>query len=149
MNIVNLCGPSTDPYDSYGLLFCRLAWHLSQQGVHVNPQVFERGNPLHEYQTPELQAVLSRPVRPALGGILLGYPVNFHKMGPLVGHGPTVAVTMFESDCLPDGWADALNTCQAVVVPSQWCARVFRACGVTAGAVVPRRERTLPCRRPT
>jgi glycosyltransferase involved in cell wall biosynthesis len=39
--------------------------------------------------------------------------------------------TMWESGRLPPGWADALNRARAVIVPSRFCADVFRRSGVT------------------
>lgn len=42
-----------------------------------------------------------------------------------------VILTMWESTCLPPKWVDAINTYRACIVPSRWCADVFRANGVT------------------
>lgn len=40
------------------------------------------------------------------------------------------AYTMWESDRLPISWVDALNHTDGVIVPSQYCAEVFRSNGV-------------------
>lgn len=42
-----------------------------------------------------------------------------------------VILTMWESTKLPPGWVDAINTYRACIVPSRWCAEVFKANGVT------------------
>jgi glycosyltransferase involved in cell wall biosynthesis len=39
--------------------------------------------------------------------------------------------TMWESDGLPTPWLSALHGARAVVVPTRWCADVFRAHGIT------------------
>jgi hypothetical protein len=44
--------------------------------------------------------------------------------------------TMWESDRLPRGWVEALNRARAVIVPTRWVARVFRAEGVTVAVEV-------------
>ncbi len=44
--------------------------------------------------------------------------------------GTTVAYAMYESDTLPPGWADALNRCQQVIVPTTFCRDLFLAEGV-------------------
>jgi glycosyltransferase involved in cell wall biosynthesis len=49
-----------------------------------------------------------------------------------ISAGQLIGFTMFESTRLPDGRADLINHgAAACVVPSPFCAEVFRACGVT------------------
>lgn len=43
----------------------------------------------------------------------------------------SAALTMWETDTLPDGAADALNRCGLVIVPTRWGAERFRGNGVT------------------
>ncbi len=38
---------------------------------------------------------------------------------------------MHESSQLPQGWAEATNTAEHLIVPSEWCAEVYRGSGVT------------------
>jgi glycosyltransferase involved in cell wall biosynthesis len=38
--------------------------------------------------------------------------------------------TMWESDRLPSGWLPALHRARSVIVPTRWCARVFRDNGI-------------------
>jgi glycosyltransferase involved in cell wall biosynthesis len=80
---------------------------------------------------PDLRRIVDQPIRVALGGIVLGYPTNFHKHGPMAMLGPRVAITMFESTKLPPGWVENLNLCGAVIVPSSFCKRLFEDEGVT------------------
>ncbi len=127
---INLGSPNWDPADSYGRIACELAWHLAAAGQRVN--ALGPGEVLRETQSEALQALLRRPIRAALGGIVLGYPTNFEQFGELVTAGPRVAVTMFESTRLPEGWVEALNACQAVIVPSRWVVDTFLEAGVTA-----------------
>lgn len=119
-----------DIADSYGLIACQLARHLTALGVHVN--AVGMGNTVMDTQPEDIRAVTSRPIRPSLGGILLGYPTGFDRFSTLAQLGPRVAVTMFESSKLPPAWAPILNELDAVVVPSRFCRTVFRDSGVTA-----------------
>lgn len=113
--IVNVASPTFDPCDSYGRLASELSAHLSQQGWHVN----EFGN-----------LARKRNLQITTGGFVLGYPTLFQQFGWMLTNGNRVAITMFESSILPDGWVAELNTCTAVIVPSVYCADVFRANGV-------------------
>jgi len=117
MTIVNICSPTFDPCDSYGRIANELSFWLEAWGQQVN-QIGDQAR--------------KQAIRPSLGGILLGYPTNFWTYGTFVNTGPRIAITMFESTVLPDGWAEKLNRCDAVVVPSRFLMDVFRANGVTA-----------------
>ncbi len=66
-----------------------------------------------------------------LGGIFLAYPTHYEKYGVIPNMGNKIAITMFESEKLPDGWVRELNHCKAVIVPSHWCKQVFINEGVT------------------
>jgi glycosyltransferase involved in cell wall biosynthesis len=131
MTIVNVFAPGHfDEYDSYGLLGCQLLRHLDRLGVHVNALALggsEKGN-----QSADVRRITARPIRPAFGGLLLGYPTGYPKHGLLSAMGPRLAVTMFESTRLPPGWVDVLNRLDGVVVPSTFCRDTFAAAGVTA-----------------
>jgi len=121
MTIVNVCTPSFDPCDSYGRIANELSAWLEQHGHLVN----------HYGMNAPVQAI-----RPATGGILLGYPTLHKQFGALVNRGVRVALTMFESTLLPDGWSDALNKCDAVIVPSNFLVDIFKANGVTVPIIV-------------
>lgn len=119
-----------DIYDSYGLIACQLARHLTRAGVYVN--AVGMGKTVMDTQPEDIRAVTNRPIMPSLGGIVLGYPTGYAKHSSLLHCGPRVAVTMFESSKLPSGWTEPLNAMDAVIVPSVFCREVFRNSGVTA-----------------
>jgi len=117
MTIINICSPSFDPADSYGRLASELATHVSSQ-VYVNRFALDgSGNGV---------------IHPAMGGMLLGYPTLHQQFGGMVNTGPKIAITMFESTVLPEGWAEALNQCDAVIVPATFLVDIFKKAGVTA-----------------
>lgn len=117
-----------DIADSYGLIACQLARHLTRLGVRVNAVAM--GKTVHTSQPDDIRAVTSRPILPALGGIVLGYPTGYAQHSALLFHGPRIAVTMFESSKLPADWITPLNDMNAVIVPSKFCRDVFRDSGV-------------------
>lgn len=120
-----------DMFDSYGLIACQLARHLSALGVYVN--ALGMGKTVMDSQPPDVRAITGQPIRAALGGIFLGYPVGYHRhANPLAHMGPRIAITMFESSRIPADWVEPLNGMDAVIVPSWFCANVFAECGVTA-----------------
>jgi glycosyltransferase involved in cell wall biosynthesis len=115
--------------DSYGLIACQLARHLTALGVRVN--AMSLGRTVMDSQPDDVRAVTSRPILPTLGGIAMGYPTNYHHHAPL-HYGPRMALTMFESSKLPQDWIAPLNDMHAVIVPSEFCRTVFMDSGVTA-----------------
>jgi glycosyltransferase involved in cell wall biosynthesis len=130
MSIINVCTPGhADMADSYGLIACQLARHLAAMGHYVN--LFAFGNAQHPSQPADVAAVTSQPVRAAFGGVYLGYPATYSLHPPMTQSRPRVALTMFESTIIPMGWAEILNTMDAVIVPSTFCHEVFQSCGVT------------------
>lgn len=127
---ITVYGPAHWHYaDSYGLICCQLARHLTALGVRVN--AVGLGYTVMDNQPPDVRAVTSQPIKPAFGGLALGYPTSYAKHGALLEQGPKVALTMFESSKIPPGWAPILNTYDAVIVPSTFCWDVFASCGVT------------------
>lgn len=101
--------------ESYGRVGIELANGIEALGVHVN----RIG--ANEKQRFEL----------SYGGFLLGYPTHYHKYPMIAQHGTRIAVTMFESTALPEGWVENLNTLTACILPSQWLVQIFRDAGVT------------------
>lgn len=116
MTILTVCSPSFDPADSYGRIASELATYLSSH-AHVNRLALDGSG--------------RGAVHPAMGGILLGYPTLHQQFGGMVDAGPKIAITMFESTVLPEGWTDALNQCDAVIVPATFLIAIFRRAGVT------------------
>jgi glycosyltransferase involved in cell wall biosynthesis len=129
--IANVFTPGhLDPADSYGLIACQLVSHLARLGVHVN--AIPLGDRQMDTQPADVDMIAGRPITPAFGGFLLGYPTSYDAYGALATAGPRVAVTMFESTQIPPAWVPILNTLDAVIVPSQFCLGVFQQCGVEA-----------------
>ena len=65
-------------------------------------------------------------------------PEHYPAVRGVVGDGPFVAHTVWETDRLPAQWPQLLNDTDAVIVPSEWNREVFAESGVTAPiAVVP------------
>jgi glycosyltransferase involved in cell wall biosynthesis len=122
-----------DMADSYGLIACQLARHLTALGVRVN--AISLGKTVVDSQPDDIRAVTSRPILPTFGGIVMGYPTNSHHH-TLLHYGPRVALTMFESTRLPSDWIEPLNNMDAVIVPSEFCATVFRDSGVSVPVYV-------------
>lgn len=113
--MINIFAPTFDPCDSYGRIANELSAHLHDMGVHVN-----HFGPL----APE------HVIKPSLGGLKLGYPTMHKGFNPLAHLGKSIALTMFESEVLPEGWVEALNQCEAVIVPCRWNEQTFRDNGV-------------------
>jgi hypothetical protein len=115
-----------DPWESYGLIGLQLVRHLARLGVEV------------DLYGPSPQMARAHADTPA-GGIVLGPVDTFAYHGQRLRQGPHVAITMFESTRLPadaqgseDDWVTPLNACDAVIVPSRFCAEVFVGSGVHA-----------------
>lgn len=129
-NAISIHAPWSWHYaDSFGLIACQLARHLSQMGVHVN--CMGLSTPTMDNQPADIQAITSQPVQPMLGGLFLGWPTTYAKHGGLSGAGRRIAITMFESTKLPAEWPAILNDMHAVIVPSRFLVDVFRDSGVT------------------
>jgi glycosyltransferase involved in cell wall biosynthesis len=102
---------------------------MTRHHVHVN--LFAGNEREYETQDSEMASIVHQPIEPAMGGILLGYPTNYHlHINPLIQFGAHVAITMFESSKIPDDWSPILNKCDAVIVPSNFCRESFMECGV-------------------
>lgn len=114
--MINLFAHSWNVADSYGRVAIETAAAIQRtRGVHVN-----RVGDEHTL------------IRPTFGGILTAYPSQFEYYGGLAQFGRRIALTMFESDAIPNDWIEPLNRCDAVVVTSNWLVDVFKKCGVTA-----------------
>lgn len=60
--------------------------------------------------------------------IHFGVPLEFRKISPTKNIGITAGI---ESDKLPDGWAQACNQMDAIIVPSEFIRKLFLSQGVT------------------
>lgn len=130
LKIMNVYSPSYDPYDGYGRMALELVYHLDKSGVYVNAQGGPGTQLVWDTQAPVMQELVQKPIRLAFGGLMLGYPTLYERLGGMANNGLRIAVTMFESTKLPDGWVQILNECDAVVVPAKWLVKAFKNCGV-------------------
>ena len=130
MEAITILSPGhLDYFDSYGLIACQLARHLTRKGIHVN--CIPMGDRLSASQPFDVREAIDKPIVPSLGAINLGYPTSFTRHSyPLKQYGPKIAVTMFESTRIPDDWLPALSDMDAVIVPTKFCAEFFRSSGV-------------------
>lgn len=64
-------------------------------------------------------------------GLLYNYPYGIISMRSDV----RLIYTMFESDKIPEEWADYLTMADEVMVPSKWCQDVFAAAGVKSTVI--------------
>lgn len=115
--VITVCAPMWNVEESYGRIANELRNHALKRGYTVN--TLGAGAPNRSFEL-------------AFGGIFLAYPTHYADYGMIANVGAKVAVTMFESDELPEGWVEVLNTFKAVIVPTHWCKDVFQRSGVTA-----------------
>lgn len=116
MTPITICAPNWTIAESYGRVAHELRNGLRKRGYHVNTE--GENAPESDYSV-------------CFGGIFLAYPTGFHRYSSMANNGNRICVTMFESDKLPEGWVEVLNTLKAVIVPSEWCKEIFIAEGVT------------------
>lgn len=119
-----------DPTDSYGLIACELVRHLGRMNANYN--IVSLGYHLHPNQDDEVRSYVDRPIVPAKGGILLGYPTVYKSYGDLANISPKIALTMFESTRIPEEWIPILNQMDAIITPSIFCHDSFKESGVTS-----------------
>lgn len=117
-----------DPADSYGLIASELVRNLTRLDLHVNAHCL--GYSEHPNQDDDLRKLVLKPILPAAGGLLLGYPTIYEHYGNLANISPKIAITMFESTRIPNEWIEPLNSCDAIIVPSIFVAEAFRDSGV-------------------
>lgn len=128
--ILNLCSPQWDPYDSYGIISNNLLLHFTKRGYHVNAIGLEE-NLIYSSHSARVKELLSKPIKVTTDNVYLGYPTLYEKYHPLIGSGRSVALTMFESEKLPEGWSTELNRwIDHLVVPNPWGLQVFKNAGV-------------------
>lgn len=89
--------------DGYGIASSKLIEGLTKLGVNISPH-FENQKVALLFHNPYSILRLESPVR--------------------------IIYTMFESDKIPDDWKEYLEAADLVVVPSKWCADVFKKAGI-------------------
>lgn len=127
-----------DSLDSYGQIASVLANRCAtKHGWQVQAAAGPGTRPDHCSEA--VRRLLQMPPAEPDAALLLGWPSRYGNYFRNGRSGcPLVAVTMFESDQLPDGWGGLLNRCDAIVLPAGWLVDVFRRAGVTVPlAVVP------------
>jgi glycosyltransferase involved in cell wall biosynthesis len=119
MRALNLCAPQYNPADSYGRIADELSRGLQACGWHVNELCPSPG---------QARQTLLRWTE---SGLFLGPPYQYQWYKASTLKGAPIAITMFESTRLPDGWVEPLNKkMAAVIVPSTFLVDVFRMNGV-------------------
>jgi glycosyltransferase involved in cell wall biosynthesis len=126
--IVNICAPELDVYSGYGRMACALLETLNDKGIRTN--AIWRNSGLLDTHSDKQKGLIKQPIIPAAGGICLGYPTIIPRYGNLIMAGNRICVTMFESSQLPTGWVAELNSCKAVIVPTNSQAQIFKSNGV-------------------
>lgn len=113
-------------YDGFGSMGEYLLRSITRAGVAVNatPLRIDRSG-LHPDTLTLVDRASPRPTDPTLCLAWVGQP-----LGQFASARPLFVNSMWESDTLPAGFADGLNTARAVIVPSTWVREVFRSNGV-------------------
>lgn len=101
------------------------------QTVKTSPDGYGMSREHLKHELAQLGVVLSESFADQKIGLLYNYPYGVISMRSDV----RLIYTMFESDKLPEEWADYLNMADEVIVPSKWCAEVFAKSGVKASVV--------------
>jgi glycosyltransferase involved in cell wall biosynthesis len=122
-----------DACTGYGEASYRLVEAVRACGIEVEYRAF------HE-ATPEVPAHTNRYRRdqqprcnvPA-GSTTIAHlvPEHYRAVRDLVGDGPLIGHTVWETDMVPAHWPSRINRIDAVIVPCEWNREVFKAGGVT------------------
>ncbi|MDQ5836378.1 MAG: glycosyltransferase [Acidobacteriota bacterium] len=117
-----------DVFSGYGSMAEYLVLGMSRAGACVNVvplSVDARG------MSDEFQKLL-RASRPFAGGPVIYFSWPRADVKRFRAAGDLFINTMWESGRLPKGWAEMMNDARAVIVPTEFGARVCRESGVTA-----------------
>jgi len=123
---VNLIG-SSNPIISFGWLTAAFAEGFKRHGHRVVFTPLDGMEAVHGAKVPEV-------LRESVGTTELGVPsLLVHPSGDALinlvqpWH---VVFSVWETDRLPKRWAESLSRAKAVIVPSEWCANVYKRSGV-------------------
>lgn len=130
-----LRGP-VDSFSGFSQLVRNLTLGLAARGhnVRLAPTHFERSSFQSDIPgiDPEYEALMVHPTTP--GQVI----ISMHCGLPILIQGGEVVMTMWESSRIAHDTMRALNKTARVIVPSQWAATSFDACGVdTPISIVP------------
>lgn len=116
-------------YDSFSTVSRQIAWALRRRHIHGSVYAIKTANPVYTDVPWNVNLYSRAPV-----GIYVGYPAE--SSGWLAGHKHRILVTVCETDRLPPEWVHEANMATLVVVPSEWCAGVYRTAGVKVPVMV-------------
>lgn len=113
-------------YDGFGAMGEYLLRSISRAGLAVNATALRIDRTgLHPDTLALVDRASPRPTDPTLCLAWVGQSLSEFTCAQ-----PLFVNSMWESDTLPAGFADRLNTARAVIVPSTWVRAVFRSNGV-------------------
>jgi glycosyltransferase involved in cell wall biosynthesis len=101
------------------------------QTVKSSPDGYGMSRDLLIKELKDLDLVLSESFASQKIGLLYNYPYGILSMRTDV----RLIYTMFESDRIPEEWADYLAMAEEVLVPSKWCQDVFAKAGIKSTVV--------------
>ena len=113
-----------DAYTGYGLHACQIINDLEASGYDVAVL------PTHEWDVfaPIPATIRSKIIREAPGD---NWELMLHPPNRRIAPGKkTIFFTMWEATRLPRSWVNWLNEAECIVVPCQWNATCFSACGI-------------------
>ncbi len=134
-NIEIVYGGYFSPFSGYGIANINWVKHLIRLGVValVQPKFEPKpGSPEWEILSEEERKMFGQPYQERRIGIIESNPFDFDNLKTEV----KIANTMCESDHLAPVWADKLNAMDYVIVPNEFCKKVFIASGVTRTIIV-------------
>ena len=123
------------PFSGYGIANINWVKHLNRLGVVALAQPkFEPkpGSAEWAILDEEERAMFGKPLENQRIGIIESNPFDFDNLRTEV----KIANTMCESDHLAPVWADKLNSMDYIIVPNEFCKRVFIASGVAKSITV-------------
>jgi glycosyltransferase involved in cell wall biosynthesis len=129
-----------DAFSGYGEASVRLVDALRGTGVRVEYRAFHGAE--EELGTVARLERFGRDTEPgcsvAAGTPTIAHLVPEHYRGVrnVVDGGALIAHTVWETDRLPNHWAELLNEVDAVIVPCEWNRELFAASGVTQPLLV-------------
>lgn len=129
MNISLVC--NVDAFTGYGLHAIQLVKHLPKFGVDVQVRPIHMREAFGAKIPDEMVSAISRRSQNYDIELILSIPTITPTPGKRC-----IYFSMCESTRLPSSAVHNLNRADIVVVPSQWCATVFSANGVTRPIVV-------------
>lgn len=114
------------PQFGYGRVAVQLARYLHDKGVRLRISHIGKDVSIHDIPH-DLQPFVTENPSPWPWQVVLGPPDH-----SIPDDQRAVYITMWEATRLLGSWVNTFNRCDAVVVPSEFCHKIFDANGVTA-----------------